>query len=137
MPVKKLRPSRIAQLALGAGALAAAAVFGLGAGCSLQNQEGPDVVCADLKCGQINACEQGIIAQCVDGVHVKYRVCGSTDICGETWQVTGQFKCSQDATDCEGCRPDRTDGCAMFDTSTSSSASGSGGMGSSSSAAGG
>lgn len=116
------------------------------AACSLQNQEGPSVTCQDLECGRINACEQGIIAQCVDGVNVVYRVCGTDDVCAETWQVTGQYKCTFDATDCEGCRPTRTEGCNSPDltgstttgSSTSSSSStgtgmGGGGAGSSSS----
>lgn len=121
--------------------------------CSLQNQEGPNVSCQDLECGRINACEQGIIAQCVDGLNVVYRVCGTEDVCAETWQVTGQYKCTFDATDCEGCRPERVEGCDSDDltgssttgattssssagsttSSGSSSGSGTGGAGSSSS----
>lgn len=119
--------------------------FALGSACSLQNQEGPDVTCADLKCGQVNACENGIIAQCVDGITVKYRVCSGDDVCGETWQITGQFKCSFDATDCEGCRPERQ-GCDDIPTgssttdassSVSTGSTGGGGNGSSSSSSGG
>ena len=81
-----------------------------GGHCSLTNQEGPDATCALLECGRINACKDGIIAQCADGKSVEYRVCGTDDVCGEEWQVTGQYRCSSDATDCEGCRPER-DGC--------------------------
>jgi hypothetical protein len=118
--------------------------FAFASACSLQNQEGPNVTCAQLDCGRVNACEDGIIAQCVDGVTVKFRVCGSDDVCGETWQITGQYKCTFDATDCEGCRPERM-GCSDIPTgattdassSTSTGASGGGGNGSSSSAAGG
>lgn len=95
-------------------ALAAAALLTagaqLGVGCSLSNQEGPDVTCEELLCGQVNACEQGIIAQCVDGRTVKYHVCSSDDICTATWQKPGAFRCTETATDCEGCRPER-DGC--------------------------
>jgi hypothetical protein len=106
----------------------------IGAACSLQNQEGPDVTCADLDCGRINACEEGIIAQCVDGKTVKFRVCDSSDVCAATWQVTGQYKCSEDATDCEGCRPDRT-GCDAIGETTSSASSGGGGNAATSSTA--
>jgi hypothetical protein len=82
--------------------------------CSLQNSEGPQVTCADLECGRINACENGIIAQCVDGVTVKYHVCKSSaeDICSEDWQVEGEYKCLEFQTECEGCRPERTAGCS-------------------------
>lgn len=133
-------------------ALALFALPVVGVACSLQNQEGPAVSCQDLECGRINACEQGIIAQCVDGVTVVYRVCGTEDVCAETWQVTGQYKCTFDATDCEGCRPERVDGCNSDDLtgsstsgattsgstsgSTTSSGSGTGGSGSSSSSSG-
>ena len=106
-------------IGVGSAFLLASLVFG--PACSLQNQVGPNVTCADLMCGQVNACEDGIIAQCVDGHTVKYRVCGSNNICGETWQVTGQYRCAQEVTDCEGCRPDRTAGCATFATGTTSS----------------
>lgn len=104
-------------------ALALLSVPVVSAACSLQNQEGPDVTCADLECGRINQCADGIIAQCVDGVHVVFRVCGTDDVCAETWQVTGQYKCTQDTTDCEGCRPERVDGCAGLGTSSSGSTS--------------
>ena len=125
------RHSRFAGLAL-----SGLVVFVLAGACSLQNQEGPNVSCADLDCGRINACEAGIIAQCVDGKTVKYRVCGSDDICGESWQITGQYKCTEDATDCEGCRPERT-GCDEFPTSSSSASSSSAGGAGSTSASGG
>jgi hypothetical protein len=82
-----------------------------GSGCSLDNQEGPIVTCEDLECGRINACAEGIIAQCVDGRHVVYHVCSTEDICGAEWQVAGQFRCAEDITDCEGCRPER-EGCS-------------------------
>lgn len=81
-----------------------------GLGCSLDNQEGPDVTCADLKCGKVNACEDGIIAQCVDGKTVKWHVCSTDDVCTATWQKEGQYRCTEEATDCEGCRPERA-GC--------------------------
>lgn len=79
--------------------------------CSLQNQEGPAVTCEMLDCGRVNACQEGIIAQCVDGHTVKYRVCAVTDICTADWQVRGQYRCELEDTDCEGCRPERTLGC--------------------------
>lgn len=79
--------------------------------CSLGNQEGPDVTCEDLECGRINACKEGIIAQCVDGQTVRFHVCGTEDVCTAGWQTPGQFRCSSEATDCEGCRPEREGGC--------------------------
>ncbi len=75
--------------------------------CSLDNQEGPVTSCEELSCGRINACEQGIIAQCVDGRTLRYHVCSAEDICGADWQIAGQFRCSEELTDCEGCRPER------------------------------
>lgn len=86
----------------------------LAPGCSLQNVEGPDVTCEDLECGRINACAEGIIAQCLDGQTVRWHVCTSDadDVCDEEWQVEGAFRCQQSQTDCEGCRPERVDGCA-------------------------
>ncbi len=112
-------------------ALVAAPPALLAPSCSLQNQEGPDVTCADLDCGRINACEEGIIAQCVDGTTVKYHVCRSSgeDICDEDWQTPGQFKCLEFQTECEGCRPERTDGCAAFDNPGGGGAGGAGGAG--------
>lgn len=89
--------------------VSASAVFVMYA-CSLQNQDGPDVTCEDLACGKRNACVEGIIAQCVDGRHVKYHVCGTTDICSAEWQNKGEYRCSFEHTDCEGCRPERA-GC--------------------------
>jgi hypothetical protein len=96
----------------GAGALALCLWAAAGAACSLLNREGPDVRCADLACGRINACEQNIIASCSDGVTVKYHVCSAdqADVCKEDWQVDGQFKCDEFAPECEGCRPER-EGC--------------------------
>jgi uncharacterized membrane protein YgcG len=82
--------------------------------CSLQNVEGPDVTCADLECGRINACRDGIIAQCLDGKTVRYDVCKASadDVCEEDWQIPGQYRCLEFETDCEGCRPERVHGCA-------------------------
>lgn len=95
--------AHVASLAL------VALLVGFGA-CSLDNQEGPDVTCEELGCGRINACANGIIAQCVDGKTIKYRVCAADDNCSADWQIDGQFRCSEDQTDCEGCRPERA-GC--------------------------
>ena len=91
-------------------AVLALVAFSLAAHCSLSNQEGPPADCALLECGRINACADGIIAQCADGKTLEYRVCSTDDVCTLEWQVTGQFRCSQEATDCEGCRPER-EGC--------------------------
>ena len=88
----------------------ALALVAAGAACSLDNQEGPDVTCEALRCGQINACENGIIAQCVDGRTVLFHVCSTDDICGAEWQDAGRYRCAEEDTDCEGCRPER-DGC--------------------------
>ncbi|NUP10841.1 MAG: hypothetical protein HOW73_32760 [Polyangiaceae bacterium] len=106
----------------GARAAATIAVLGCAAmwavqACSLQNQEGPLITCADLDCGRINACEEGIIAQCVNGHTVKYRVCSATDVCTADWQIKGQYRCAQEDTDCQGCRPERELGCddPLFD----------------------
>ncbi len=98
------------------GAAAVLIASALLAACSLDNIEGPDVTCADLECGRINACREGIIAQCADGQTVRFHVCKSTgeDICDEDWQVADQYRCLEFQTDCEGCRPERTDGCGAF-----------------------
>jgi hypothetical protein len=93
------RVAAVAVVAVGLGALPVA--------CSLDNQEGPNVTCADLDCGRVNACKDGIIAQCVDGKTVRFHVCGTDDICTSSWQVPGQFRCDFEDTDCEGCRPER------------------------------
>lgn len=83
-------------------------------GCSLQNVEGPDVTCEDLECGRVNACGEGIIAQCADGQTVRWHVCTSDadDVCDEDWQVEGAYRCQESQLECEGCRPERVDGCA-------------------------
>ena len=95
--------------------LVAAVALSLGAAgaCSVQNVDGPDVTCAELECGRVNACKEGIIAQCVDGKTIKYHVCeaNADDICDEDWQEPGRYKCLEFQTECEGCRPERTDGC--------------------------
>ena len=96
-------------------ALAGLLALGLGltATCSLSNKEGPDVTCADLQCGRVNACSEGIIASCSDGKTMKWHVCTDTakDICGEDWQKPDQYKCDEFDIECEGCRPERTEGC--------------------------
>jgi hypothetical protein len=80
--------------------------------CSGENQEGPLVTCADLQCGRINACQEGIIAQCSDGVTVRYHACSSEKtLCEAEWQVPGQYRCEAAMTACEGCNPDSV-GCA-------------------------
>lgn len=118
--------------------LFALGLAGLSATCSLSNKEGPDVTCADLLCGQVNACSEGIIASCADGVTVKWHVCteNAADICGEEWQKPGQYKCDEYDIECEGCRPERTDGCGAFNADAGNmgnggtgGAGGSGGIG--------
>jgi hypothetical protein len=94
-------------LSLASSALIALTVYA----CSLDNQEGPNVTCADLECGRINACQEGIIAQCVDRENVRFHVCGTEDICTAGWQRPGEYRCAAEITDCEGCRPERVDGC--------------------------
>jgi hypothetical protein len=95
---------------IGRATIASAAWIIALAACSLGNQEGPLVTCAELECGRINACAEGIIAQCLDGVTVRYHVCSGEDVCVSSWQIPGQYRCSFETTDCEGCRPERT-GC--------------------------
>ncbi|MFO0553235.1 MAG: hypothetical protein U0271_32920 [Polyangiaceae bacterium] len=92
-------------------ALLASGLFVGQSSCSLDNQTGPNVTCADLECGRVNACQEGIIAQCEDGHTVKFHACSTEDICGYDWQTPGKFRCEKEDTDCEGCRPDRVDGC--------------------------
>jgi hypothetical protein len=85
--------------------------------CSLSNREGPDVSCADLQNGRYNACREGIIAYCKDGVTVKYKVCtedfeegnetvDADEICEVYWQVEGEFRCMRSEPLCFGCNPD-------------------------------
>lgn len=83
--------------------------------CSKSNREGPDVTCEDLACGRINACQDGIIAQCVDGIVLRFQVCNDATICERDWQVPGEYTCDGEDTDCEGCRPERIEGCNWID----------------------
>jgi hypothetical protein len=76
------------------------AMAGTLAGCSMLNREGPNVTCADLAGGDLNACSDGIIAECADGTTVTYRACteavddvAAVDVCGATWQRQGAFAC--------------------------------------------
>jgi hypothetical protein len=138
---------RIVGRAVALGMLAALLSAPLGA-CSASNREGPDVTCADLECGRINACQQGIIAQCADGVTVKFHVCTEKTTCEATWQKSGAYRCQAEQTDCEGCRPERkgcgdvgaggqggatsatgTSNASTTSTTSATSASGSGGHG--------
>lgn len=99
--------------------------------CSTGNHEGPDPTCQDLQCGRINACNDGIIASCLDGKTVKWHVCleNARDICDEDWQTVGQFKCEETQPDCESCAP-LNPGCGEASSSSSSSSSnGAGGAG--------
>jgi hypothetical protein len=105
--MSRARKIRLVRSLLTGGLLALAAT------CSLQNQEGPNVTCADLQCGVVNACADGIIAQCADGYTVLYHVCAAGDdsVCDEDWQTPGQYRCDEFQTVCEGCNPSRP-GCA-------------------------
>ncbi len=69
-------------------------LLGAVSACSVLNREGPDVSCSDLDNGGKNACQDGIIATCVNGT-VKYEVCDSKDACGESWQVAYHYQCDQ------------------------------------------
>jgi hypothetical protein len=75
--------------------------------CSLSNKEGPAVTCADLQCGKLNDCHDGIIASCLDGKTMKYYVCyeNGQDICDEEWQIRGQYRCEEHMPDCVSCSP--------------------------------
>ncbi len=113
--------------ALALAALAALLSAPLGA-CSAKNREGPDVTCAELECGRVNACAEGIIAQCADGVNVKFHVCDEKTTCEATWQKSGAYRCAQEDTDCEGCRPDRK-GCSALTAAGIGGVGGGGGHG--------
>ncbi|MCC6522950.1 MAG: hypothetical protein IT373_09835 [Polyangiaceae bacterium] len=122
------------------GGLCATLGLGLAAfapACSGLNRSGPDVTCADLLCGKVNACQDGIIAQCFDGEHVKFHACGSDkNLCTLDWQVPGQYRCEAAATACEGCRPEPEFlGCG--DGSGGGGSGGTGGTGTGGTAAGG
>jgi cysteine-rich repeat protein len=67
--------------------------------CSLLNREGPDVTCDDLLGGAISACEQSVIARCLDGETVTYEVCDEElvpgeDVCSASWQDPKNHRCS-------------------------------------------
>ncbi|MBX3125541.1 MAG: hypothetical protein KF718_02450 [Polyangiaceae bacterium] len=62
--------------------------------CSTLNREGPDVTCADLNDGAVNACQEGIIATCRNGT-VSWKVCEDKDTCEATWQQPGGFRCNE------------------------------------------
>ena len=61
--------------------------------CSLQNREGPNVTCADLEDGAINACSEGIIATCEKG-SMTWQACESDDVCDEAWQTPNKYRCN-------------------------------------------
>lgn len=67
--------------------------------CSLLNRNGPNVTCADLQGGAINACQDGIIASCANGTTVTWQVCADTqstdgaEVCSAEWQRPGQYRC--------------------------------------------
>jgi hypothetical protein len=115
MTRSKPRPRRLlGRTIFACWALAGIVLGGTVGACSIDNIEGPDVGCADLQCGRYNACLNGIIAQCLDGKTVRYFVCTDTgeDVCDASWQTPGAFRCEEFQTDCEGCRPDRSEGCS-------------------------
>lgn len=121
---KSSAPARVKKAAVFALSIAALCVAA--PTCSTGNHEGPDLTCQDLQCGRINACNDGIIASCLDGKTVKWHVCfdNARDICDEDWQKPGQYKCDETQPDCESCSP-QGPGCV----DTSSSSSGAGGAG--------
>lgn len=61
--------------------------------CSVLNRQGPDVTCAVLDDGAVNACEEGIIATCFDGA-VYYAACDDANACEASWQIPGAYRCS-------------------------------------------
>lgn len=66
-------------------------------GCSLKISSlgpPPDVQCADLYDGKVNACANGIIARCSSGT-VSYEGCGDKGICEQSWQVSGAWRCDE------------------------------------------
>lgn len=80
-------------------------VYAAVAACSVFNRQGPSVTCDDLQNGAINACKEGIIASCVDGVHVAYQVCtgdDGADTCSQSWQTAGAYRCSRQLSDSAG-----------------------------------
>lgn len=74
-------------------ACVAAACLILGS-CSAFNREGPDVTCADLGHGALNACREGIITSCNNGSET-YRVCKKESVCEATWQIPGGYRCEE------------------------------------------
>lgn len=102
-------------------------VLMVAAACSADNREGPDVTCGDLACGRINACQDGIIAQCADGIGLRFRVCTDALVCEREWQISGEYRCTAEDTDCEGCRPDRIEGCGWLDPADQGERGGAGG----------
>ena len=102
-----------ARCAAGLLALALAALA-LAPGCSLDNREGPDVTCPQLACGKKNACKDGIIAACPDGVTVEWIVCPSQskELCQAEWQIEGAYRCDEFGLGCEGCDPEAA-GCGI------------------------
>lgn len=52
------------------------------------------MTCANLGYGKRNACQGGIIATCVNG-EVTYDVCDDRDVCKESWQKVGAFRCNE------------------------------------------
>jgi hypothetical protein len=61
--------------------------------CSLLNRDGPVVSCEELDDGTVNACEEGIIATCIDG-DVRYTACDDPSACKEPWQLPGAYRCT-------------------------------------------
>lgn len=96
--------ARRTSVLLGAKALLVVLVaFVTFASCSMFNREGPDVSCADLEDGRINACADGIIATCVNR-RVVYEVCTEgvggvepDELCDANWQERGAYRCARSA----------------------------------------
>ena len=62
--------------------------------CSVLNRDGPTSTCRDLGNGATTACQNGIIASCIDG-QMSYQVCAEQNACNEPWQVSGSFVCDE------------------------------------------
>jgi hypothetical protein len=73
---------------------AALVVLGaIGLHCSALNRDGPNATCASLGNGATNACDNGIIAYCMNGT-MQYKVCDDSGACGQSWQTHGAYACS-------------------------------------------
>jgi hypothetical protein len=90
--------------------------------CSLLNRTGPDVSCADLQNGAINACKDGIIASCISG-QVTYQVCTDSSDCDQSWQTPGAYVCGSIQSDNSSATSTSTTSQTTSSQSTSSTTS--------------